>query len=465
LVLDVVNSYQDGGFNRPEFFRDIRDHQPIDVSTLDKEFVEELENGAAILYTRGVYRLNMTRLLMLMNMFLKEIERVDKDRADQLRENVDQIQMKIKSVTGVAGAPEIAAKPKLPTYEEIEKEEPTALTAEVKIERELDPIDTSLSTYIKAYDKLSIVQISSVLGISEDETRKRITYMLSQGLLLGTLEDEYFIPEAVSAVPTPTTPAKMEEPIRATKPVTVETAPAEEMTTIEHAAKTAKVVEEPLAVKPAVVEKPTVAQKPVVAVKPAVIEKPTVAVKPAVIEKPTVAVKPAVIEKPTVAVKPVVVEPVESLATRRATAKVPTVEAVEAASLEAVTYTGKDCKMIYERLKLFIEMVSQVLEMVVVPDKPGFAMKDLSKLVYDYYFLPIDGSFDVEPFQELAKDGAVRVEKDWIRIDLEKSLSLFKNRYLPGIRQVKKKTAEKLEKALKEHIELPIENLLKQAGA
>ncbi|WXG40437.1 MAG: hypothetical protein WED07_06420 [Candidatus Freyarchaeum deiterrae] len=462
LVLDAVNSYKDGGFNRPEFFRDIRDRQPIDVSTLDKEFVEELENGAALLYTRGKYRLNMTRVLMLMNMFLKEIEHTDKDRADKLRQNVDKIQIKIKSVTGVAGAPGIETKPKLPEYEEIEKEEPTVSTSEVEIKRALDPIDTALATYIKEYDKLSIAQISSVLGISEDETRQRINYMLSQGLLLGTLEEEYFIQEAVSAIPTPITPAKTEETIKAKEPLTLETTPTEEIATLETTTEPAKVIKEP------VVEEHEVKEiKQPVAVKPAVVEKP-VAVKPTFIEetftvKPVVVEKPAVVEKP-VAVKPSIVKPVEVSVTKKLTTEVSTVEAVKVAPSEAVTYTGKDVKDIYERLKLFIEMVSQVLEMVIAPEKPGFTMKDLSKLVYDYYFLPIDGSFEVEPFMELGKDGAVRVEKDWIRIDLEKSLSLFKNTYLPGIKKVKKKTAEKLEKALKEHIEQPIENILKQAG-
>lgn len=421
MVLDVVNSYKDVGFNRPEFFRDIRDHQPIDISTLDKEFVEELENGAAILYTRGEYRLNMTRLLMFLNMFLKEIKLVDKDRADTLRQNVDQIQMKIKSITGEAGAPGIVTKPKLPEYEEIEKEEPTAEKSEMDYKKILDPIDTALSTYIKEYNKLSITQISSVLGISEDDVVQRLSYMLNQGLIIGTIEGEYLIQEVVSAVPTPTTPTKIEETIKTTEPITVETTPTKEMTVKKTAAETAEVVEKPVAVKPVVVEKP-------------------------------------------VAVKPTIVEPVESLVTEKATAEVSRVKAVEVAPLEAVDYTGKDVKEIYERLKLFIEMVSQVLEMVVVSDKPGFTMKDLSKLIYDYYFLPIDGSFDVGPFQELSKDGAVRVEKDWIRIDLEKSLSLFKDRYLPGIRKVNKKTAEKLEKALKEHIELPVETILGQAG-
>nr|MDO8082043.1 hypothetical protein [Candidatus Freyarchaeota archaeon] len=433
MVLGVVNSYKGGGFNRPEFFRDIRDHQPIDVSTLDKEFVEELESGAAILYMRGKYRLNMTRLLMLTNMFLKEIERVDKDRADILKQNVDQIELKIKSITGEAGTPRIVTKPKLPEYEEIEKEEPTAETAEMEYKKVLDPIDTALSTYIKEYNKLSITQISSVLGISEDDVVQRLSYMLNQGLIIGTIEGEYLIQEAVSAVPTPITPTKIEETIKTTEPITVETTPTEEMSVAETAAEPAEVVEKPVAVKPVVVEKP-------------------------------VTVKPVVVEKP-VAVKPTIVEPVESLVTKKATAGLSKVEAVEVAPLEVVAYTGKDVKEIYESLKLFIEMVSQVLEMVVVPDKPGFSMKDLSKLIYDYYFLPIDGSFDVEPFEELGKDGAVRVEKDWIRIDLEKSLSLFKNRYLPGIRKVKKKTAEKLEKALKEHIELPVEDILSQAGA
>ena len=152
------------------------------------------------------------------------------------------------------------------------------------------------------------------------------------------------------------------------------------------------------------------------------------------------------------------------MVTKEAVVETPMVETAEVAPPEEVTYTPKEIKEIYKRMKIFIEMVSQVLEMVVVPDKPGFDRKALYKLIYDYYFLPIDGSFDVEPFKELAKEGVVRVEENWIRIDLGKSLSLFKNKYLPGIRKVKKRTASKLEKALDENIEQMINNLLKTSA-
>ncbi|MEM2144635.1 MAG: hypothetical protein QW279_04690 [Candidatus Jordarchaeaceae archaeon] len=428
FVLDAVNGYKGGSLNRPELFNYIRDHQPIDASTLDKEFVEELENGAAILYARGKYRLNMNRLLMLMKMFLKEIERRDKDRADTLKQKIDQIELRIKSITGETGAPGIMTKPKLPEYEEIEKEEPTAETEEIEYKKTLDPIDAALSSYIKEYEKLSIPQISSVLGISEEDVKQRLNYILKQGLIVGKIQGEYLIQEAVIPVPTPATPTKIEKTIKPTPPPVVETTPTEETTITEPITKTTEIVEKPVKVESTVIEKP-------------------------------VTVKPPVPEKP------VVVKPVEErLVTEEVTTEASKVEAGIQPPLEVVAYTGKDVKKVYERLKLFIEMVSQVLEMVAVPEKPGFTMRDLSKLIYDYYFLPIDGSFDVEPFKELSKDGAVLVEKDWIRIDLEKSLTLFKNRYLPGIRNVKKKMADKLEKALKEHIELPIENILSQAG-
>nr|MDO8090698.1 hypothetical protein [Candidatus Sigynarchaeota archaeon] len=140
LVLEVLNRYKDGGFNRQEFFRDIRDRQQIDISNLDKEFVEELENGAGIIYMRGKYHLNMTRLLMLMNMFLKEIERVDRHRADDLRQRVNQINEKIKTITGESGVPEKEAEPKLPTFEEIEEEEPTIEEVEVEPKTELESV-------------------------------------------------------------------------------------------------------------------------------------------------------------------------------------------------------------------------------------------------------------------------------------------------------------------------------------
>ncbi|MFB0563741.1 MAG: PCI domain-containing protein [Candidatus Lokiarchaeia archaeon] len=395
LVSDVVNSYQDGGFRRQEFYRDIRDHHPIDVSSMDKEFTEELENGAGIIYMRGKYLLNMNRLLMLMNMFLKEIERVDKDRADELRQTVYQIHTKINILTGEAGVTEVAAKPKLPEYEEIEEEEPTAEIGEAVSEIELETTDKALTTYIKEYDKLSFIQIASVLGISEDEVRQRLSYMLDQGLVLGTIQDDYFIREAVSTIPTPTALGEIEVTSEVTEPITVETTPTEEMVTVESMAET-EVFETPVVGTP---------------------------------------------------IAEVVEEPV--------------VEVVE----EEVVYTKQEVKEIYKRMKLFIEMVSQVLEMVVVPDKPGFTMKDLSKLVYDYYFLPIDGSFDVEPFMELDNEGVVKVEEEWIRINLEKSLSLFKNEYIPGIRKVKKRTASRVEKALKEHIEQYIDEILSQSSA
>ncbi|MEM3526580.1 MAG: hypothetical protein QXV37_04115 [Candidatus Jordarchaeaceae archaeon] len=430
FVLDAVNSYKGSRLNRPELFNYIRDHQPVDTSNFDKEFIEELENGAAILYARGKYRINMNRLLMLMKLFIKEIERRDKDRADMLKQKIEQIELRIKNITGETGAPGLIAKPKLPEYEEIEKEEPTAEIKEIEYKKTLDPIDAALSSYIKEYSKLSIPQISSVLGISEEDVKQRLNYMLKQGLIIGKIQGEYLIQEAVIPVPTLTTSTKIEKTIKTTTPpTTLETTPKEEATITEPITETTKIVEKPVTVKPTVTEKPATIT-------------------------------------PTVTEKPVVVPPLkEHLVTEEATVKPPKVETEVQPPLEVVTYTVKDVKKVYERLKLFIEMVSQVLEMVAVPEKPGFTMKDLSKLIYDYYFLPIDGSFDVEPFKELSEDGAVLVEKDWIRIDLEKSLALFKNRYIPGIRNVKKKMADKLEKALKEHIETPIENILSRAGA
>jgi predicted DNA-binding transcriptional regulator len=419
MVSDVVNSYQDGGFGRQEFYRDIRDRHPVDVSSMDKEFTEELENGAGIIYMRGKYLLNMNRLLMLMNMFLKEMERVDKDRADELRQKVSQIHTKINTITGEVGVAAEAAKPKLPEYEEIEEEELTVEMGEAVSEIELETTDKALTTYIKEYDKLSLIQIASVLGISEDEVRQRLSYMLDQGLIVGAIQDDYFIREAVSIIPTPTVLEEIEEISEVTEPITMETTTTEEMITAESMAEAAEVIETPVLEKPAV----------------EVVEEP-------VVEEP-------VVEEVAV-VQPAVEEPV--------------VEVVEEAPPEVV-YTKKEVKEIYKRMKLFIEMVSQVLEMVVAPDKPGFTMKDLSKLVYDYYFLPIDGSFDVEPFVELDKEGVVKVEEEWIRINLEKSLSLFKNEYIPGIRKVKKRTASKVEKALREHIEQLIDDILSQGGA
>lgn len=407
LVLDIVNSYKGGSLNRPEFFKYIRDHHPIDASSFDKEFLEELENGAAILYARGNYRLNMTRLLMLMKIFIKEIGHGDKDRADMLKQKFDQIESRIKSITGETSAPETVTKPKLPEYEEIEKEEPIAETVEVEYTKTLDPTDTALFTYIREYEKLSIPQIASALGISEEDVKQRLKYMLNQGFIIGKIQGEYLIIQrTLSIVPTSKAPTKIEETIKTTPPPLMETTPTEETIVTEKIIDATETVE-----------------------------------------------------------KPSTVEPVEERLATEVTVAESKVETVEEAPLEVVAYTGKDAEKIYKRLKLFIEMVSQILEMVAVPEKPGFTMRDLSKLIYDYYFLPIDGSFDVEPFKELSKDGAVLVEKDWIRIDLEKSLYLFKNRYLPGVRKAKKKMAEKLEKALKEHVELPIENILSHAGA
>jgi biotin operon repressor len=451
-VLEVVNSYKDGGLNRQEFFRDIRDRQKIDVGVLDKEFLEELENSAGILYMRGEYRLNMNRLLMLINMFLKEIERVDKDRADELRKNVNQINLKIDTLTGETTEVAKTAKTKLPEYEEIEKEEIIQEPAVVGEKAGLEPVDKALTTYIKEYDKLSLVQISSVLGISENEVKKRLSYLLEQGILVGKIQDEYFLREAVSVIPTPAELVKAEAVTEVTKITKEAVKPTEEVTVKPPAIKSIEtpVVEEAIAKKPVLkeleVEKPEVLKT---TVEEPVVEEP-------VVEEP-------VVEEPVVE-EPVVVERIESVVTKEAAVETPMVETAEVAPPEEVTYTPKEIKEIYKRMKLFIEMVSQVLEMVVVPDKPGFDRKALYKLIYDYYFLPIDGSFDVEPFKELAKEGVVQVEENWIRIDLDKSLSLFKNKYLPGIRKVKKRTASKLEKALDENIEQMINNLLKTSA-
>ncbi len=446
-VLQVVNSYKDGGLNRQEFFRDIRDRQKIDVGVLDKEFLEELENSAGILYMRGEYRLNMNRLLMLINMFLKEIERVDKDRADELRKNVNQINLKIDTLTGETTEVAKTAKTKLPEYEEIEKEEIIQEPAVVGEKAGLEPVDKALTTYIKEYDKLSLVQISSVLGISENEVKKRLSYLLEQGILVGKIQDEYFLREAVSVIPTPSELVKAEAVTEVTKITKEAVTPTQEVTVKPPAIKSIEtpMVEEAIAKKPVLkeleVEKPEVIKT--------TVEEP-------VVEEP-------VVEEPVVE-EPVVVERIESVVTKEAVVETPMVETAEVAPPEEVTYTPKEIKEIYKRMKIFIEMVSQVLEMVVVPDKPGFDRKALYKLIYDYYFLPIDGSFDVEPFKELAKEGVVRVEENWIRIDLGKSLSLFKNKYLPGIRKVKKRTASKLEKALDENIEQMINNLLKTSA-
>jgi len=443
----VVNSYKDGGLNRQEFFRDIRDRQKIDVGVLDKEFLEELENSAGILYMRGEYRLNMNRLLMLINMFLKEIERVDKDRADELRKNVNQINLKIDTLTGETTEVAKTAKTKLPEYEEIEKEEIIQEPAVVGEKAGLEPVDKALTTYIKEYDKLSLVQISSVLGISENEVKKRLSYLLEQGILVGKIQDEYFLREAVSVIPTPSELVKAEAVTEVTKITKEAVTPTQEVTVKPPAIKSIEtpMVEEAIAKKPVLkeleVEKPEVIKT--------TVEEP-------VVEEP-------VVEEPVVE-EPVVVERIESVVTKEAVVETPMVETAEVAPPEEVTYTPKEIKEIYKRMKIFIEMVSQVLEMVVVPDKPGFDRKALYKLIYDYYFLPIDGSFDVEPFKELAKEGVVRVEENWIRIDLGKSLSLFKNKYLPGIRKVKKRTASKLEKALDENIEQMINNLLKTSA-
>ncbi|MGQ9722311.1 MAG: PCI domain-containing protein [Candidatus Jordarchaeum sp.] len=444
LVSDVVNNYQDGGFKRQELFRDIRDRHSIDVSSLDKEFLEELENGAGIIYMHGKYNFNMNRLLMLMNMFVKEIERVDKDRAIELRQKINQINMRINTLTGEIGVE--AAKPMLPAFEEIEEEEQTVGSTETVSLFELEPVDKALTTYIKEYDKLSFIQIASVLGISEDEVKQRLNRMLDQGLIIGNIQDDYFIREAVSTIITPTEMVEIEETSKIVEPIAIETTPAEETVTADYAAETEEVVEEPIIEKPTVkiVERPVI-EKPAVKVvkETAVVEKP-------VIEEPVVE-KP-VIEEPVVE-KPVIEEPV---------VEKPTVKVVEKVPPEIV-YTKKEVKDIYKRMKLFIELVSQVLEMVVAPEKRGFSVRDLSKLVYDYYFLPIDGSFDVEPFVELSKEGVVKVEDAWVRIDLEKSLNLFKNQYIPGIRKVKKRTASSLEKALKQHIEDLVEDIISQA--
>ncbi|MEX2706005.1 MAG: hypothetical protein Q6352_012235 [Candidatus Freyrarchaeum guaymaensis] len=433
LVLEVLNRYKDGGFNRQEFFRDIRDRQQIDISNLDKEFVEELENGAGIIYMRGKYHLNMTRLLMLMNMFLKEIERVDRHRADDLRQRVNQINEKIKTITGESGVPEKEAEPKLPTFEEIEEEEPTIEEVEVEPKTELESVDRSLISYIKEYDKLSIIQISSALGVPEDEIKRRLKYMLGQGLLVGTIQGDYFIREAVSTVTPPRELGAIEPISEVKEPITLETTPAEPAA--EPVPETVTPIKEPVPEEPVVEPAESLAAAEVV-------ETPAV-------EEPSVPAEEAVVEEP--AAEAPVAEITEE----------PVAEAVEEAPPEVV-YSKKDVKEIYKRMKLFIELVSQILEMVVVPDRPGFTREDLYKLVYDYYFLPIDGSFDVEPFEELEKEGAVRVEEEWIRIDLGKALSLFKDKYIPGIRKVKKKTAEKLEKALGEHIERLIDDLLGQ---
>ena len=429
----MLNRYKDGGFNRQEFFRDIRDRQQIDISNLDKEFVEELENGAGIIYMRGKYHLNMTRLLMLMNMFLKEIDRVDRHRADDLRQRINQIHEKIKTITGESSVPEKEAEPKLPTFEEIEEEEPTIEEVEVEPKTELESVDRSLISYIKEYDKLSIIQISSALGVPEDEIKRRLKYMLSQGLLIGTIQGDYFVREAVSTVTPPRELGAIEPISEVKEPITPETTPAEPAA--EPAPETVTPIKEP------------VAEERVVEPAAEVVEAPAV-------EEPSVSAEEAVVEEPAAeAAEAPVAEITEE----------PVAEAVEEAPPEVV-YSKKDVKEIYKRMKLFIELVSQILEMVVVPDRPGFTREDLYKLVYDYYFLPIDGSFDVEPFEELEKEGAVRVDEEWIRIDLGKVLSLFKDKYIPGIRKVKKKTAEKLEKALEEHIERLIDDLLGQHG-
>ncbi len=466
LVLEMVNSYKDGGLNRQEFFRDIRDHKKIDVSVLDKQFLEELENSAGILYMRGEYRLNMNRLLMLINMFLKEIEHFDKDRADELRKNVNQINLKIDTLTGETTEVAKAAKTKLPEYEEIEKEEIIQEPVIVWEKAGLEPVDKALTTYIKEYDKLSLAQISSVLGIPENEVRKRLSYLLDQGILVGKIQDEYFLREAVSVIPTPTELVKAEAATEITKIAKV--TPTAEVTVKPPAIKGIEkpLVEEAISIKPVqelkvegseVIKTPI--EKPVVeepAVKEPMVEEPVV--EEPVVEEPVV--EEPVVEEPVVE-KRVVAEHIESSVAREAAVETPVIETVEAAPPEEVTYTSKEVKEIYKRVKLFIEMVSQVLEMVVVPEKPGFDKKALYKLIYDYYFLPIDGSFDVEPFKELEKEGVVHVEENWIRFDLDKSLSLFKNKYIPGIRKVKKGTASKLEKALDEHIEQMINNLLK----
>ena len=387
---------------------------------------------------RGKYHLNMTRLLMLMNMFLKEIERVDRHRADDLRQRVNQINEKIKTITGESGVPEKEAEPKLPTFEEIEEEEPIIEEVEVEPKTELESVDRSLISYIKEYDKLSIIQISSALGVPEDEIKRRLKYMLGQGLLVGTIQGDYFIREAVSTV-TPSRELGAIEPISEVKePITLETTPAEPAA--EPAPETVTPIEEPVPEEPVVEPAESLAAAEVV-------EEPAV-------EEPAVPAEEAVVEEPAAEAAEA---PVAEIAEE------PVAEAVEEAPPEVV-YSKKDVKEIYKRMKLFIELVSQILEMVVVPDRPGFTREDLYKLVYDYYFLPIDGSFDVEPFEELEKEGAVRVEEEWIRIDLGKALSLFKDKYIPGIRKVKKKTAEKLEKALEEHIERLIDDLLGQHG-
>ncbi|MHA1361014.1 MAG: hypothetical protein ACTSP1_00480 [Candidatus Freyarchaeota archaeon] len=483
LVLEVLNRYKDGGFNRQEFFRDIRDRQQIDLSNLDKEFVEELENGAGIIYMRGKYHLNMTRLLMLMNMFLKEIERVDRHRADDLRQRVNQIHEKIKTITGESGVPEKEAEPKLPTFEEIEEEEPTIEKVEVEPKTELESVDRSLISYIKEYDKLSIIQISSALGVPEDEIKRRLKYMLGQGLLVGTIQGDYFIREAVSTVTPPRELGAIEPISEVKEPITLETTPAEPAA--EPAPETVTPIKEPVAeervVEPAaeVVEAPAV-EEPSVSAEEAVVEEPaaevveapaveepaTEIVEERVVEPAAEVVEAPAVEEPSVSAEEAVVEEPAAEAAEAPVAEIteePVAEAVEEAPPEVV-YSKKDVKEIYKRMKLFIELVSQILEMVVVPDRPGFTREDLYKLVYDYYFLPIDGSFDVEPFEELEKEGAVRVDEEWIRIDLGKVLSLFKDKYIPGIRKVKKKTAEKLEKALEEHIERLIDDLLGQHG-
>ncbi|MEM2133271.1 MAG: hypothetical protein QW261_06420 [Candidatus Jordarchaeaceae archaeon] len=454
LVLEVVNSYKDGGLNRQEFFRDIRDRQKINVGGLDKQFLEELENSAGILYMRGEYRLNMNRLLMLINMFLKEIEHFDKDRADELRKNVNQINLKINTLTGETTEVAKAAKTKLPEYEEIEKEETIQEPVIVGEKAGLEPVDKALTTYIKEYDKLSLVQIASVLGIPENEVKKRLSYLLDQGILIGKIQDEYFLREAVSVIPTPTELAKAEAATEITK---IKVTPTAEVTMKPPEIKGIEkpVVEEAISIKQVQelkVEGPEVIKT---TIEEPVVEEPVV--KEPVVVKPVV--EERVVAEPVVEER-VVAEHIESPVAREVAVETPVIKTVEVAPPEEVTYTSKEVKEIYKRMKLFIEMVSQVLEMVVVPEKPGFDRKALYKLIYDYYFLPIDGSFDVEPFKELEKEGVVRVEENWIRIDLDKSLSLFKNKYIPGIRKVKRRTASKLEKALDENIEQMINNLL-----